>query len=667
MNDVSHKTPVRRQPATAEILAGGGDMGALMRSFDWTATPLGPAAGWPQSLRMAVSLCLDSQFPTVLFWGPELAMLYNDAYRPLLADKHPAALGRPAQEVWPEIWSIVGPMLHGVLDTGQATWSYDLLLPIIRNGAVGEHYFTFSYSPIRDEAGQVCGIFCPVTETTARLQGERREQALRAAAEAARDQVTHILEGMSDSFVAFDPQWRITAANASAAELMHQRREDLLGKVYWDEFPPARDTNLYTEFHRAMADRVPVKFENYYLPWGRWFEVDAYPAAPGGLSVFFQDITARKQAEEALRDSEERLRLATDSAEVGIWHCSVPEGRLIWSPQFKRLFGLPPDNAELTYQQFLDYVHPEDRQRMDGPVRQIFAEGKELEVEYRIVWPDGSVHWIGTKGRAFHDGPGGAVWFRGVALDITARKQAEEALARQAEDLQCSNEELQQFAYVASHDLQEPLRTVSGFVQLLAKRYQGKLDTDADEFIGFVLDGTQRMQALIRDLLAYARVGIQEQARAATDCEVVLEQTLQTLRIAIEQSGAQVTHDPLPLVTVNEGQLGQVFQNLIGNALKFRGPQPPRVHVSARQDGRQWVFTVRDNGIGLDSQYAQRIFQVFQRLHSRKEYAGTGIGLAICKKVIERHGGRIWVESAPGTGSTFFFTISGIEERKDKD
>jgi signal transduction histidine kinase len=244
-----------------------------------------------------------------------------------------------------------------------------------------------------------------------------------------------------------------------------------------------------------------------------------------------------------------------------------------------------------------------------------------------------------------------------IHRDVTERKRAERALADRAADLARSNAELEQFANVASHDLQEPLRMVASYAQMLAKRYQGKLDADADEFIGYVVDGVHQMYQLINGLLAYSQVGSQLKAFQPTDCNAVIGGALVNLRGTIKDNAALITHDSLPTVMADALQLELLFQNLIGNAIKFHGKQPPQIKVSVDQKENEWLFSVRDNGIGIDSQYADRIFTIFERLHTTKDYPGTGIGLAICKKIVERHGGRIWVESQPGTGSTFYFTF----------
>jgi PAS domain S-box-containing protein len=242
--------------------------------------------------------------------------------------------------------------------------------------------------------------------------------------------------------------------------------------------------------------------------------------------------------------------------------------------------------------------------------------------------------------------------------DVSVRRQAEAHLLQRMEDLKRSNADLRQFAYVASHDLQEPLRMVISFTQLLSKRYKGRLDADADDFMAFAVDGAERMQRLIDDLLAYSRLGVGEEMVRASS-EEALQRALINLKGAIDESGAAVTHDVLPAVLADKGQMVQLFQNLVGNAIKYRGIALPQVHISAsKAGGDEWLFSVRDNGLGIEVQYFEKIFGMFQRLHTRDEFPGTGIGLAMCKKIVERHGGRISVESQPGHGSTFRFALA---------
>ena len=228
-------------------------------------------------------------------------------------------------------------------------------------------------------------------------------------------------------------------------------------------------------------------------------------------------------------------------------------------------------------------------------------------------------------------------------------------------ELERSNKELEQFAYIASHDLQEPLRMISSYLKLLERRYKDKLDSDANEFIDFAVDGAKRMQQLINDLLLYSRVGTRGKAFETTESEKVLNEALSNLKLMIEDSGAKITHDSLPLLKADDVQLGQLFQNLLGNAIKFQGEQPPEVHISADKKNHEWVFSISDNGIGMDAKDTERAFMVFQRLHTRDKYPGTGIGLAVCKRIIERHQGRIWFESKPGAGTTFYFTLPEME------
>ncbi len=245
-------------------------------------------------------------------------------------------------------------------------------------------------------------------------------------------------------------------------------------------------------------------------------------------------------------------------------------------------------------------------------------------------------------------------------------KIAEES-ERKAVELARSNEELEQFAYVASHDLQEPLRKIKSFTELFAQRFKGKIDEKADKYIYYIIDSTARMQGLINDLLSYSRVSSQGQPFKMTDCEKALDYAISNYQMAIKESDAEITHDKLPSIVADESQLIQVFQNLIGNAIKFSGEKSPRIHISAKDEHSEWIFSIQDNGIGIEAKYAERIFIIFQRLHSREESPGSGIGLSICRKIAERHGGRIWVESTPGEGSTFYFTIPKSENVAKKD
>jgi light-regulated signal transduction histidine kinase (bacteriophytochrome) len=281
-----------------------------------------------------------------------------------------------------------------------------------------------------------------------------------------------------------------------------------------------------------------------------------------------------------------------------------------------------------------------------------------------LIRRDGGICPIDDSAAPIRDKQGRLLGIILVFRDITARRQAEDTLRESeqrwrtlAAKLQRVNEELQQFAYIVSHDLKEPLRNIAQLVTFLAEDYQNQLDAQANVYITRTVAATQRLQQMLNDLLAYTQVGGRDFAFIPVDCEALLTTVLEDLEVTIAERDATITHDPLPTLGGEATHLGQVFQNLIGNALKFCGKEPPRIHVSAQRDGTHWRFGVRDNGIGIDPHQATRLFQVFQRLHTRSEYPGTSIGLAICKKIVERHGGRIWMESTPGQGATFFFTL----------
>jgi light-regulated signal transduction histidine kinase (bacteriophytochrome) len=310
---------------------------------------------------------------------------------------------------------------------------------------------------------------------------------------------------------------------------------------------------------------------------------------------------------------------------------------------------------------FLDLLAPESRSQILETVPALMERGN-IRTDALWLKKNGETIDVEANVSVIEDAAGQPTAFLAVARDVTGRKQMEQQLDSTLADLQRSNAELEQFAYIASHDLQEPLRMITSYMQIIEGDYKGKLDADADQYIAFTVEGAKRMQTLIDDLLAYSRVGTRGEPFIPTSMNSALSKAIANLEVAIEESHAVVTHDQLPTVLGDESQLIQLFQNLLGNAIKFRGDDAPVIHVGVEETKDGWVFSVRDNGIGIDMKYIERIFTIFQRLHARDEYPGTGIGLAVVKKIVERHGGRIWVESAPESGSTFYFTLPRTED-----
>ena len=361
--------------------------------------------------------------------------------------------------------------------------------------------------------------------------------------------------------------------------------------------------------------------------------------------------TALRGREEALRDAEkarERFRFLAESMPQKIF-TATPSGDVdYFNRQWTEFSGLPFE--QVRNWGWTQLVHPDDVEPNVRSWRQSIETGEPFVFELRFRRADGTYRWHLTRAHAMRDAQGNISMWIASSTDIHEQKEKEE-------ELRLANEDLQQFAYSASHDLQEPIRNVAVYSEIVAKRYNNLLDADGRQFLGFLSEGGRRLATLINDLLAYTRVGVIESSMATVDASAALQQALSNLSQAIQENNATVACDPLPEVYMGESHLQQVFQNLIGNALKYRKEEPPRIHVSATRQGASWRFSVRDNGIGIDPHYKEVIFGVFKRLHRDQKYSGTGIGLAICQRVVERYGGRIWVESSPGQGATFFFTV----------
>jgi PAS domain S-box-containing protein len=379
---------------------------------------------------------------------------------------------------------------------------------------------------------------------------------------------------------------------------------------------------------------------------------------------FYQDILAdieteeRRLTQDEVNKSKRRYRIVSEFASDWTYWQGPQKEILYVSPACEEISGYPPQEFYRSPDLLEAIVFSEDRPLwMDHNQKEMSEKGPG-PMEFRILRKNNEIRWVSHFCRPVHDPQGKFLGICSTNRDITSQKRTEEALRIKTEELLRSNAELEQFAYVASHDLQSPLRAISGYLNLLTKRYEDKLDAEGERFIHRTVENVKRMQRLINDLLAYSRLHTRGKPFEPTDCNEVLKEVLEMLHPAIEESGAVIHQGELPTFMADRVQMMQLFQNLIGNGIKFRKDSSPRIHVEARRSGRGWAFAVKDNGIGIDPQYGERIFLIFQRLHTVDQYPGTGIGLAICKKIVERHGGRIWVESRPGEGSTFQFTIS---------
>ncbi|WP_106595236.1 PAS domain-containing sensor histidine kinase [Dyadobacter jiangsuensis] len=542
------------------FIQGGGEMGALTRSFDWSQTPIGPPDQWQQSLRTTLGIVLHSAFPMFLFWGDDLICFYNDAFRPSLGaeGKHPA-LGKKGKEVWPEIWDFIGPLLNKVMTSGEPVWFEDQLVPFFRNGKIEDIYWTFSYSPVYDDSGQVNGVFVTCTETTQKVMifnrlhdSERRFQNL-------------VVNATVGIIVLIGEDMVVEIVNDAYGQLVGRSREELLGKPLFSVIPE-------TEPHfRDLLDAVRTTGEPIFL--------SEHP--------YFVFVDAEKK-----------------------------EGFL-----------------NLVYQPY----------RAD----------------------DGKVHGV-------------MILCQDVTVQVIAKLKMEEIVAERTQELasanrhlQRSNAELAQFAYIASHDLQEPLRKVATFTQMLEAELGGTTDRQRN-YLDKIKNASSRMLLLIRDVLTFSQLARDSDLVTQTDLGTVLDNIVDDLELLIDQKHASITYKRLPVVEAVPLQMAQLFGNLISNALKFtRNGVDPIISVSAEMLDKTALksypmldtrcayhhLQVSDNGIGFEQVYAEQIFEIFQRLHGKKDFEGTGIGLAMCKKILQNHHGHIHATSTEGKGATFHILI----------
>jgi PAS domain S-box-containing protein len=510
----------------------------------------------------------------------------------------------------------------------------------------------YNASVYRDESGEVAGVFAAARNIAER---KKAEEALRFASAYNRS----LIEASLDPLVTIDPDGMITDVNKSTEAVTGYPRDKLIGTDFSDYFtdPGKAKEGYLAVFREGSVKDYPLKIRHksgHITPV--LYNATVYRDENGkviGVFAAARDITERLKAEEALRFASAYNRSLIE-ASLDPLVTIDPDGRVTdVNRATETVTGYP--RKKLIGTDFSDYFTDPEKAR-EG-YKKVFEEGSVMDYPLEIRHRDGHLTPVIYNASVYRDENGAVTGVFAAARDITELKKTEDALKFKMVEVERSNAELQQFAYVASHDLQEPLRMVASYVKLLDRRYGDKLDQDARDFIGYAVEGSTRMQQLINDLLTYSRVGTRGKPFEPVDLEAVFAGIMDNLTVTIQESNATVTHDLLPIVLADDLQMLQLFQNLVSNGIKFHGDAPPRVHVSAKRAGDFWQFSVSDNGIGIDPEYFSRIFIIFSRLHTRAEYPGSGIGLAICKKIVERHGGHIWVESTPGNGSTFLFTI----------
>lgn len=459
--------------------------------------------------------------------------------------------------------------------------------------------------------------------------------------------------------------------NRTALDAAGVSADDVLGKPFWETpwwmHSEEMQVRLKESIRRASAGETDRFEATHPTPDGTLIYVDLTlkPIRDESGEIIFlmpegRNITGQKASMEALVTAELRLENALEGAEIGVWDWNVVTDEVFVSSQVTAQLGSSETWTALT--DWVDNLHPDDQAAAEKVIAD-YLSGKipEYENTFRLRHVDGSYRSILSRGQLLRDNNGQPTRMVGVHIDITERVEQQQQLARQAEELRISNTELEQFAYVASHDLQEPLRAISGYAQLLSENYATSLDATGRNYAGRTIEGARRMQKLISDLLEYSRVSRKGKSFQPTDLEESVRDAQVLLGASIQESRAVIEVSDLPVVMGDSGQIVRLLQNLIGNALKYRGDTPPQVEITSEQtaDTGWWTIRVKDNGIGIAPEHAERVFEIFQRLHARQKYQGTGIGLAVCRRIVERHGGRIHVEPNEDAGSTFVFTLPG--------
>jgi len=475
-----------------------------------------------------------------------------------------------------------------------------------------------------------------------------------------------ILESISDGFYAVDKQWIVTYWNKKAEEINNLKRENIVGKHFWEIFKDAQDTDFYKNNQIAMLTGVSKNYEEYYNTLDKWFEVTVYPSE-SGLSAYFKDITQKKKSEIELIEANERFEKVAEATTDAIYDWGIINDTHYWGIGFETILGYDLNNENPATQLWTNQIHEEDVERVKKSLYKSIDNPKILKwaEEYRFIKKDGATVFVIDKGIFIRDHQGKALRMVGAITDLTKQKNQElelkalnESLKNYTSELERSNKELEQFAFITSHDLQEPLRMITSFMDQLKRKYENQLDEKALLYINYATDGAKRMKQIILDLLQYSRANRPTEDLENVDLNEVLSSFKELRRQVIAEKSVIIKSDTLPILNTYKAVFTHIFHGLIDNAIKYsKANVPPIIDIKVTENEFDWEFSFSDNGIGIDAQFFDKIFVLFQRLHNKTEFDGTGIGLSIVKRSVEFLGGKIWLTSKVGEGTTFYFTI----------
>ncbi|GJM27933.1 MAG: hypothetical protein DHS20C17_05680 [Cyclobacteriaceae bacterium] len=633
------------------FLSGGGEMGTLMRAKDWSKTSLGAPKDWPQSLRTAISIILNSKFPMFLFWGPELICFYNDAYRPSLGKvgKHPDILGSAAKDYWQEIWDIIKPLIDQVLQEGIATWSEDQLIPIFRNGKIEDVYWTFSYSPVMDESGEPAGVFVTCVESTGKVialqdLGESKNQ-LQFAIEAA-ELGTWDYNPASGKFTGNlrlrnwfglpqEEEIDLSLAISVIVERDQKRVKEAIKEAL--RFESGGDLDIqYTIIHPQTKHQRDVRAKGKVL-----FGEDDIPYRFNGT---LQDITEEKRYQQQLEAREQKFRLLADSLPDHVWTTNT-KGKLNYFNQ--SLFdysGLT--NEQLLKEGWLQIVHPDDHKENIKRWQRALASGEDFLYEHRFKGYDGEYRWYLSRAIPQRDSEGYIQMWVGTSTDIQKIKEL---------DIQKD-----QFLSMASHELRTPLTSIKGYIQMLQKEYSNGKDAFLKSALDVVDNQTSILANLTSELLELSKIqsgnlSLNKESFELNQLVIEIIDQMHHIDSGIDISFSKATESS---ILADRQRIGQVLTNFFTNAIKY-SPNSNKVIVRSYREDNNVVIAVKDFGIGISKKDQRKIFERFYRVEGKNEktFPGIGIGLSIAAEIIERHNGRIWVKSKLGEGSVFHFSL----------